>query len=190
METRLVDLGSSPAKRRPLLAASPRFADSFGLVLLLLVVSYFVIAAAGDGNPGRIASMVIFATTTWLALRAAQVKRRILRIAARPHPSGDARGHQPRCWSATTRPRRSSPGPRPCLARGGRAGGDPQRLVVDPVISLDPFYGAMCVYLLIAMFFATTYGLIALLSAAIVSVQLTEAARTRRRRSTTSTTAS
>ena len=42
-----------PARRRPLLAESPRFADSFGLVLLLLVVSYFVIAAAGDGNPGR-----------------------------------------------------------------------------------------------------------------------------------------
>ena len=59
-------------RRRPLLAESPRFADSFGLVLLLLVISYFVIAGAGDGNAGRVVSMVIFATTTWLALRASR----------------------------------------------------------------------------------------------------------------------
>ncbi len=38
-----------------------------------------MIAGAGDGDAGRIVSIVIFATTTWLALRAAQVKRRILR---------------------------------------------------------------------------------------------------------------
>ena len=84
-----------PTKRRRLLAESPRFADSFGLVLLLLIISYFVIAAAGDGNPGRIASIIIFATTTWLALRAAQVKRRILRIALALIPLVTLAGHHP-----------------------------------------------------------------------------------------------
>ena len=88
-----------PPGRQRLLAESPRFADSFGLVLLLLVASYFVIAGAGDGTIGRVVSIVIFAATTWLALRAAQVKRHILRIAlassrwrpsSRPHSSSSA----------------------------------------------------------------------------------------------------
>ena len=39
-----------------------------------------------------------------------------------------------------------------------------KRLVEHPVISLNTFYGAVCVYMLIAMFFATLYGLIALVS--------------------------
>ena len=38
-----------------------------------------------------------------------------------------------------------------------------KRLVEHPVISLNTFYGAVCVYLLLAMFFATAYGLIALI---------------------------
>ena len=48
-----------------------------------------------------------------------------------------------------------------------------KRLVEHPVISLNTFYGAVCVYLLIAMFFATTYGLIALVSGEQFFAQLT-----------------
>ena len=167
---------SQPARRRPLLAASPRFADSFGLVLLLLVVSYFVIAAAGDGNPGRIASMVIFATTTWLALRAAQVKRRILRIALALIPLATAiaiilvlvgNDETATIVSKILTILLVVVAPVAIL----------RRLVEHPVISLNTFYGAVCVYLLIAMFFATTYGLIALLTGQQFFVQLTEAAK-------------
>ena len=43
------------------------------------------------------------------------------------------------------------------------------------MISLNTFYGAVCVYLLIAMFFATTYGLIALISGDQFFAQLTVA---------------
>jgi voltage-gated potassium channel len=165
---------SQPARRRPLLAASPRFADSFGLVLLLLIISYFVIAAAGDGNAGRVASMIIFATTTWLALRAAQVKRRILRVALALIPLGTAiaiilvlvgNDETATIVSKMLTILLVVVAPVAIL----------KRLVAHPVISLNTFYGAVCVYLLIAMFFATTYGLIALLTDQQFFAQLTTA---------------
>ena len=161
-----------PAKRRRLLAESPRFADSFGLVLVLLVISYFVIAAAGDSNAGRILSIIIFATTTWLALRAAQVKRRILRFALAAIPvatliaivlmlvgSEDTATIVSKVLTILL----VVVAPVAIL----------RRLVEHPVISLNTFYGAVCVYLLIAMFFATTYGLIALVSGQQFFAQLT-----------------
>jgi hypothetical protein len=161
-----------PAKRRRLLAESPRFADSFGLVLLLLVVSFFVIAAGGDGDPGRVVSMIIFAATTWLALRAAQVKRRILRIALALIPLATlvaiilvlvGNDETATIVSKILTILLVVVAPVAIL----------RRLVEHPVISLNTFYGAVCVYLLIAMFFATTYGLVALLSGTQFFVQLT-----------------
>jgi hypothetical protein len=163
-----------PARRLPLLAASPRFADSFGLVLVLLVISYFVIAAGGDGDPGRITSMVIFAATTWLALRAAQVKRRILRIALALIPLATlvaiilvliGSDETATIVSKLLTILLVVVAPIAIL----------RRLVEHPVISLNTFYGAVCVYLLIAMFFATTYGLVALLTGNQFFVQLTVA---------------
>jgi hypothetical protein len=161
-----------PAKRRRLLARSPRFADSFGLVLVLLVISFFVIAAAGDGNAGRVASMVIFAATTWLALRAAQVTRRILRLALAIIPlvtlvaiilvlvgSEDTATLVNRLLTILL----VVVAPVAIL----------KRLVAHPVISLNTFYGAVCVYLLIAMFFATAFGLIATISGQQFFAQLT-----------------
>jgi hypothetical protein len=165
---------SPPARRRPLLAASPRFADSFGLVLLLLVVSFFVIAAGGDGNPGRVVSMIIFAATTWLALRAAQVERRILRIALALIPLTTViaiilvligNDETATIVSKLLTILLVVVAPVAIL----------KRLVAHPVISLNTFYGAVCVYLLIAMFFATTYGLIALITGEQFFAQLTAA---------------
>jgi hypothetical protein len=160
------DDGTTPdaprPKRRLFLDASPRFSDSFGLVLVLLIVSYFVIAASGDGGVGRIISMVLFATTTWLALRASEVKRRILRLALALIPlatlvaivlmlvgSNDTAIVVNKLLTILL----VVVAPVAIL----------KRLVEHPVISLNTFYGAVCVYLLIAMFFATGFGLIALL---------------------------
>jgi len=164
--------GRQDRRRRLFEERSPRFADSFGLVLLLLVISFFVLAVAGDGEIGRVASMVIFATTTWLALRAAQVQRRILRIALAVIPIATV-------VSIVL-----------VLAGGEDTAGTVQRilmillvvvapiailrrLVEHPVISLNTFYGAVCVYLLIAMFFATVFGLIANISGHQFFAQLT-----------------
>jgi len=162
----------SPSRRRRLLEDSPRFADSFGLVLLLLIISYFVIAGAGNGTPGRVTSMVIFATTTWLALRASQVKRRVLRIALALIPlvtlvaivlvivgNDDTASVVNKLLTILL----VVVAPVAIL----------KRLVEHPVISLNTFYGAICVYLLIAMFFATLYGLIAIISGDQFFAQLT-----------------
>jgi hypothetical protein len=147
-------------RRRPLLERSPRFADSFGLVLLLLVVSFFVLAVGGDNVYGRILSMVIFAAVTWLALRASQVKRRILRLALALIPLGT--------FIAIVTVLAGNEKTEVIVSRlmiillvVVAPVAILKRLVAHPVISLNTFYGAVCVYLLLAMFFATTYGLIA-----------------------------
>lgn len=161
--------------RRRLLEASPRFADSFGLVLLLLVVSFFVVAGTNNSDVGRVVSMLIFATTTWLALRASQVKRRILRIALALIPLATAVaivlvlfGNDE---TATTVSKVLT-----VLLVVVAPVAILRRLVDHPVISLNTFYGAVCVYLLIAMFFATLFGLIAILSGHQFFAQLPDVA--------------
>jgi hypothetical protein len=174
MDQPAVTPDAGPPVRRRLLAESPRFADSFGLVLVLLIISYFVIAAAGDGDAGRIVSIVIFAATTWLALRAAQVERRILRVALALIPLATLLA----IVLIVT-------GSEETASIVGRVltillvvvapVAILKRLVEHPVISLNTFYGAVCVYLLIAMFFATAYGLIALIGGEQFFAQLTVA---------------
>ena len=150
-------------KRRHLLEQSPRFADSFGLVLLLLIVSFFVLAVGGDNVYGQILSMIIFAAVTWLALRASQVQRRILRLVLPLIPLAtlvavvlvlEGSDHTATVVSKTLVVLLVVVAPVAIL----------RRLAAHPVISLNTFYGAVCVYLLIAMFFATVFGLIAVLS--------------------------
>ena len=133
-----------------------------------------MIAAAGDGNPGRIASMIIFAATTWLALRASQVKRRVLRIALALIPLATLAaiilvlvGNDETATIVNKILTILLVVVAPIAIL--------KRLVEHPVISLNTFYGAVCVYLLIAMFFATTYGLIALVSGEQFFAQLTVA---------------
>ncbi len=160
------DTQQSHSTRQPrarFLESSPRFADSFGLVLLLLIISLFTVALAGDGALARTASLVVFAATTWFALRAAQVQRRILRLALALIPlmvlvaiilvifGNDE--------TATITARLVI-----ILLVVGAPAAILKRLVQHPVISANTFYGAVSVYLLIAMFFASTYGLIAVVS--------------------------
>jgi hypothetical protein len=158
-------------KRRRFLEESPRFADSFGLVLVLLVIGFFVIAAGENNDVTRILSMVIWASATWLALRAAQVKRRILRGALALIPlltvvgivlvlvgSDSTASFFTRLITILL----VLVAPVAIL----------KRLVQHPVISLNTFYGAVCVYLLIALFFATMYGLISLIYDAQFFAQL------------------
>ena len=118
--------------------------------------------------------MVIFAATTWLALRAAQVKRRILRIALALIPLATlvaiilvlvGNDETATIVSKILTVLLVVVAPVAIL----------RRLVEHPVISLNTFYGAVCVYLLIAMFFATIYGLIALISGDQFFAQLTVA---------------
>jgi voltage-gated potassium channel len=142
---------------------SPRFADSFGLVLVMLIVSIFISAMVGDRYLGRIAVLVFLATTTWLALRASQVERRLLRIAVTLIPLATA--------AAIITALVGSDGTATIVAGVlivllvvVAPLAIVRRLATHPVINLNTFYGAVSVYLLIAMFFASMYALIAKLT--------------------------
>jgi hypothetical protein len=145
---------------RRLLEPSPRFADSFGLVLLLLVAGLFVRAGVGDTSAGAAATLVIFATATWLSLRASQVQRRALRVAEALIPlttllaiimlvlGTDETGALVGAFVSLLL---VVVAPVVIL----------KRLLTHPVINLNTFYGAVSVYLLIAMLFATLFSIIA-----------------------------
>jgi hypothetical protein len=137
-----------------------RFTDSYGIVLLLLVATYFVTAIGGDHTWGRSASLILLAATTWLTLRASHVRRAGLR------------------WGMTLIPIVTVVAVVATLlgddetGRAVNAALTAVLVVVAPivivrrlashlVVSLNTFYGAICVYLLIAMFFASAYALTA-----------------------------
>jgi len=141
----------------------PRFADSYGLVLVLLVASYFVMAVAGDYHFGRMLSLVMLAATTWLTLRASQVERRVLRYAVAFIPVATLAAVALNLLGNEN------------LARTVTAALIALLVVIAPVaivkrlathliVNLNTFYGAICVYLLIAMFFASTFALTGVLS--------------------------
>ena len=141
-----------------LLAESPRFADSFGLVLLLLVVSFFVIAAARrrQRRPHRLDGHLRHHHLAGAARRAGQAPHPARR--ARAHPAGDVSSAIILVLVGSNSPRQLvenklltillvvvAPVARSC-----------KRLVAHPGHqACNTFYGAVCVYLLIAMFFAT-----------------------------------
>jgi len=149
--------GSRP---RRLLDPSPRFADSFGLVLVLLLAGLFLRAATGDTPVGAAVTLVVFAAATWLALRASQVRRRGLRVAAALIPLavlvalvmfflGDG-GYDAPALGAFVTLLLVVVAPLVIL----------RRLLSHPVVNLNTFYGAVSVYILIAMFFATLFSVI------------------------------
>ncbi len=139
----------------------PRFADSYGLVLLLLVVYAFAAALVDDNQYGRLIVLVILAATTWMALRASLVERRVPRlplvlIVLIPITGivfGVAAGEElTRIALVLLNVVLILVAP-VAIAR---------RLVSHPTVNLETFFGAVCVYLMIAMFFASMYTLIAL----------------------------
>ncbi len=136
-----------------------RFADSYGLVLVLLILSFFASAVAGDSHYGRLSTLVLLAATTWLALRASQVERRLLRWAETLIPLAtlaaivaSVLGSDDTAKIVTA----SLTGLLVLVAPAAII----KRVATHPVINLNTFYGAVCVYLLIAMFFASSYAVI------------------------------
>lgn len=138
----------------------PRFSDSYGLVLLLLVGSFFASAIVGDSHYGRGLTLMILAATTWLALRASQVTRRWLRLAMALIPVvtlvavvtsvfGDESTAKVVTATLTALLVLVAP---VAIAR---------RLTRHPTVSVNTFYGAICIYLLIAMFFAAAFAFMA-----------------------------
>ena len=140
-----------------------RFADSYGLVLLLLVISYFCDAALGDYTWGRVVVVLVLAAATWLALRASQVARRGMRISQALIPV--------LCVVAVA----SLLIGQDNVAHTVTGAISLILVVVAPIaiawhlsrnmaMSAETFLGAVCVYLLIAQLFATLFSLTALIA--------------------------
>jgi hypothetical protein len=140
-----------------------RFADSYGLVLVLLVISYFCDAALGDYTWGRVVVVLVLAAATWLALRASQVERRGMRLAEALIPL--------LCLVAIA----SLLIGQENLAHAVTGAISLLLVVVAPIaivwhlsrrmaLSVETFLGAVCVYLLIAQLFATLFSLTALIA--------------------------
>jgi hypothetical protein len=140
-----------------------RFEDSYGLVLLLLVISYFCDAALGDYTWGRVVVVLVLAAATWLALRASQVERRGMRLAEALIPL--------LCLVAIA----SLLIGQENVAHAVTGAISLVLVVVAPIaiawhlsrrmaLSVETFLGAVCVYLLIAQLFATLFTLTALIA--------------------------
>ena len=154
-------MSDSEAEGRP--ERRTRFADSYGLVLLLLVISYFCDAALGDLTWGRVVVVFVLAAATWLALRASQVQRRPMRAAQALIPL--------LCVVAVG----SLLVGQDNVAHAMTGAISLVLVVVAPIaiswhlsrrmaLSVETFLGAVCVYLLIAQLFATLFSLTALIA--------------------------
>jgi len=146
-----------------LLGRRRRFADSYGLVLLLLVVSYFCDAALGNYTWGRVVVVFVLAAATWLALRASQVERRAMRIAEALIPL--------LCVVAVA----SLLIGKENVAHAVTAAISAILVIAAPIaigwhlahkleLTFENFLGAVCIYLLIAQLFATLFGLNAVIA--------------------------
>jgi hypothetical protein len=137
----------------------PRFADSYGLVLVLLIRSFFSSAVAGDDHYGRLTTLVLLAATTWLALRASRVERRLLRWAVTLIPLATLAAIVASVLGSDDTAKIVTASLTALLVLVAPAA-IIKRVATHPVISLNTFYGAVCVYLLIAMFFASCFAAI------------------------------
>jgi hypothetical protein len=137
----------------------PRFADSYGLVLVLLILSFFSSAVTGDNHYARLTTLVLLAATTWLALRASRVERRLLRLAVTLIPLATLAAIVASVLGSDDTARIVTASLTALLVLVAPAA-IIKRVATHPVINLNTFYGAVCVYLLIAMFFASCFALI------------------------------
>jgi len=152
-----------PAKVGGLFGPRRRFADSYGLVLLLLVAGYLCGAALGDSPSGRVVVVLVLAAATWLALRASQLQRRPLRLAQALIPvlclvaigslliGNDDVAH---AVTAAITVILSVVAPMAILYHLSRR----------MELSTETFLGAVCIYLLIAQLFATLFVLTAVIA--------------------------
>jgi hypothetical protein len=130
---------------------------------VLLIVSYFVAAVAGDSPYGRPILLVVLAATTWLALRASQVERRLLRYAMALIPVVTLGAVVLGAFGSEDLSQAVA-GMLTALLVVVAPVAIVKRLATHLVVNMNTFYGAICVYLLIAMFFASVFALVGVLS--------------------------
>ena len=150
-----------------------RFTDSYGLVLLLLVVAYFCGAVLGDYSWGPVVVVLVLAAATWLALRASEVQRRPMRIAQALIPL--------LCLVAIASLLIGDDN----VAHAVTGAISLVLVIVAPIaigshlarrmtLSAQTFLGAVCIYLLIAQLFATLFALTAIIAGQAFFVQTSQ----------------
>jgi hypothetical protein len=155
--------GAGADEAKGLLGPRRSFDDSYGLVLLLLVISYFCDAALGNYTWGRVVVVFVLAAATWLALRASQVERRAMRIAQALIPLlcvvavaslliGQENVTHAVTGAITVVLVIAAP-----IAIGWH-------LARNMELSIETLLGAVCIYLLIAQLFATLFSLTAVIA--------------------------
>lgn len=152
------NLVSAPLTEEESPAQPPlRFVDGFGLVLALILLAYLIAAIVDEQGYGPELTLVVLATTAWMALRAAGVRARILRYTLAIIPfsaaiaiflalDGDERTI--RLVTGVITGLLVIVAPAVIL----------RRLNEHRIIDLNTLFGAVCIYLLIAMFFATAFS--------------------------------
>jgi hypothetical protein len=133
------------------------FSAGFGPVLLLLLASYFGAALGGDTSWARPLVLALLATTCFLALRAASLRPPHFRAASwgllvvvvvAVIVSLVGRAEMATLVGALVGALLVIVAPA-AIAR---------RLVRHPDVTVDSFYGAVCIYLMLAMSFASIYA--------------------------------
>jgi Ion channel len=130
----------------------------YGLVLLAIVLAIIVIAASSDGPVDRFLGLVVLAAALLLALRAAQVPRRMFRSAIVLIVLALAGGL---AALLTGRGTPAFTGALTLIVVGLTPIVLATRLVRNPEVTAESLIGAVCVYLLIGIFFNIVFELAA-----------------------------
>ena len=129
---------------------------------MLLLATMVLIALAGDSEAGRVLLLAAVATSAWLALRASQVQRALLRLAVAVIPVVTAIALV-LTLLGNERTSQLVSGTMVMLLVVVAPFAIVNRFISHPVVTANTFFGAVSVYLLVAMFFATLYSLTALI---------------------------
>lgn len=144
--------GARPAENRVL--------DNYRLLFFLLLATLVLIAAAGDSGPGRALVLIAASASAWLALRASDVQRVVLRLAMAVIPLLAAVALVLLAFGGE-RVAQAATGALILLLVVVAPAAIARSFARHPVVTGDTFFAAVSVYLLVAMFFATLYSLVA-----------------------------
>jgi Ion channel len=140
-----------------------RLADNYALLFVALLVTLVLIAVAGDDSWGRALVLLTIATSTWLALRASRVERVLLRVAVAVIPIVTAAALLLLIFGSDWTGNLVT-GVLMLLLVVVSPLAITRRFIKHPEVTLNTFFAAVSLYLLVAMFFALLYSTISLVS--------------------------
>jgi hypothetical protein len=141
-------------------AEEARWADRYGLLFLLILVS--LVLTAANTTWLKSAAVLVQGGVVLFAFLAARVGRRVWRVAIVLVPLAVILGIAG--WSGDARPAEAVAATINLVLPAAAIVALARRIVVEPFVSSRTIIGLLCVYLLIGMTFAATYITIAVVS--------------------------